>query len=182
MPSRLKTLMLAETVERYREATSLVAISYTGVSAEEAGELRRKMREKQVRIQVVRNRVTRRAFEELGRSEFGRFLEGPVAVVSAGDPVEASKAAVDVVRWSAALAKKLEVKGGWTDGGPLTRDEVERMSTLPSRKVLLVQVAAAAAGALRSLVGMIDAPGASLARAVRAWNEKREKETTDEHG
>lgn len=169
MPSRVKKLMVRETAERYADVgRALVAISYERVSAEDAAALRRSMREKSVDIRVVRNRVARRAFDEIGRAEFGRLLAGEMAVIAAEDLVEASKAAVEL-----AQEKDLDVKGGWADGCLLTEADVRRLSALPPRKMLFAQIAGLAAAPLRRLVGMIDAPAASLARVLRAWNEKR---------
>ena len=53
---------------------------------------------------------------------------------------------------------------------------------LPGRKALLAQIAGLAAAPLGSLVGMIGAPGAALARALRAWNEKRGEAPGQEPG
>ncbi len=168
MPSRLKKLMVKEAAERYAEADSLVAVSYEKIDAEEASALRRSFRERNVDLRVVRNHVTRLAFNEIGRSAFAAFLDGEVAVIAAEDPVEASKAAVELAR-----ERKLEVKGGWAEGAAITQEEVRRLSALPSRKALLAQIAGLAAAPLVRLVGMMGAPAAALARALRAWNEKR---------
>ncbi|MHC4201932.1 MAG: 50S ribosomal protein L10 [Planctomycetota bacterium] len=168
MPSRLKKLMVKEAAERYAEADSLVAVSYERIDAEEASALRRSFRERNVELRVVRNRVTRLAFDEIGRSAFAAFLDGEVAVIAAEDPVEASKAAVELAR-----ERKLEVKGGWAEGAAITQEEVRRLSALPSRKALLAQIAGLAAAPLVRLVGMMGAPAAALARALGAWNEKR---------
>ena len=170
MPSRVKKLMVKETAERYADISrALVAISYEGISAEDAAALRRSMGEKCVDIRVVRNRVARRAFDEIGRAEFGRLLDGEIAVIAAEDPVEASRAAVELAR-----EKELDVKGGWAEGRTLTREDVRQLSALPPRKMLFAQIAALAAAPLTRLVRMIGAPAACLARALRAWNEKRE--------
>lgn len=177
MPSRVKTLMLKETVERFRDVHSMVAVAYEKISAEDATSLRKDLRKKKIDLFVVRNRVARRAFEELGREMFGKLLRGPVAVISAEDIVEASKVAEELVK-----ERKLELHGGWADGRDLSKEEVSELAKLPGRKMLLVQIAGMAAAPLRSLVGMIGAPGAALARALRAWNEKRGEAPEQEPG
>ncbi len=170
MPSRVKKLMVKETAERYADISrALVAISYEGISAEDAAALRRSMREKSVDIRVVRNRVARRAFDQIGRAEFGQLLAGEVAVIAADDAIEASKAAVELAR-----EKELDVKGGWAEGRTLTQEDVWQLSALPPRKMLFAKIAWLAAAPLSRLVGMIGAPAASLARVLRAWNEERE--------
>jgi large subunit ribosomal protein L10 len=160
--------MVKEAADRFRDVENMVAVGYVGVAAEDAAALRQKLREDNVDLRVVRNRVSRLAFAEIGREEFGRLLEGETAVISADDPVRASKAAVEFVR-----ERKLELRGGWAQGRELSPEEVRRLATIPSREVLLARVAGLAAAPLRALVGMIQAPHASLARAIRAWNEDR---------
>ncbi len=177
MPSRLKQLMLKEAVERYRDTQGMVAVSYEKVSAENATAFRQDLRKRKINLHVVRNRVARRAFEELGRGGFGELLTGPAAVISADDVVEASKAADEIVKeWN------LEIRGGWADGRDLTQEEVMRLAKLPGRTALLAQIAWLAAAPLRSLVGMIGAPGAALARVVKAWNDKRGEAPAQESG
>ncbi len=177
MPSRVKTMMLKETVERYRDVQSMVAVAYEKISAEDATALRRGLRKKAIDLCIVRNRVARRAFEELGREKFAKLLTGPVAVISAEDIVEASKAADELAReWH------LKLHGGWVDGRDLTMEEVAQLAKLPGRKMLLAQIAGIAAAPLRSLVGMIGAPGAALARALSAWNETRGEAPGQESG
>jgi large subunit ribosomal protein L10 len=162
--------MLKEAVEAYGDATSLVAVSYTGISAEDAASLRKSLRAKNVRLRVVKNRIVQRAFAELGRGSFGDLLDTQVAVISSEDPVESSKAAAQLAR-----EKNLELRGGWVDGRDLTKADVQYLASLPSKKQLFAQVAGLAAAPLRSLVGMLSAPYASLARALKAWNEKPER-------
>jgi large subunit ribosomal protein L10 len=169
VPSRFKELTVRETVARYKESGGMVVVDYPGVTAEEATAFRRELREQSVEFRVVRKNLAKVAFGELGYPELSNALEGRVAIVSAGDPVEASKAA-------AKLAKdmKFKVKGGWGDGKVLSVDEITMLSKIPSREALLAQIAGLAVAPLRGLVGMIAAPAASLARAIKAWNEKRE--------
>jgi large subunit ribosomal protein L10 len=161
-------MMLQETVEHYRDVQSMVAVAYEKISAEDATSLRKDLRNRNIDLRIVRNRVARRAFEKLGRDSFGKLLTGPVAVIAAEDVVEASKAAHELVK-----ERHLELRGGWSEGRDLSQEEVANLAKLPGRKALLAQIAGLAAAPLRSLVGMIGAPGAALARALRAWNEKR---------
>ena len=126
------------------------------------------MRKKEIGFYIVRNRVAKRAFEELGRGSFAKLLSGTVAVISAEDVVEASKVAEELVK-----ERKLKLHGGWADGRDLSEEEVVKLAKLPGRKMLLAMIAGLAAAPLRSLVGMVSAPGAALARVLSAWNEKR---------
>ena len=169
MPSRVNKLMVDETVERYRSAGCMVAVAYKGISAEDSAVLRKKLRGGDVDLRVVKNRIARIAMRELGREGFGGLLDGQTAVIACDDPVGASKAAVEFTR-----ARKLDLKGGWLEGRTVSTEEVRRLATIPSRQVLLGQIAGLVMAPLTKLAGMIQAPYASIARALNAWNETRE--------
>ena len=173
MPSRMKELMAQELVERYRPVGGMVAIGYGGIPAEEATALRRDLRAKRVDLRVVKCSIARIAFEQLGRKEFGEFLQGQVAVLSSADPVAASKAALELAR-----TKKFPVKGGWTEGRALSPEEVKKLAEIPPKEVLLAQMARLIAAPIVRLAAALGAPGASLARAIKAWNDKRENATS----
>ncbi len=169
VPSRVNRLMVKETVERYRSAGCMVAVAYTGLDAADATALRDKLRQSDADIQVVKNRVTRIAMRELGREDFGGLLDGQTAVITCGDLLDASKAAVEFTR-----KRRLELKGGWADGKTLSRENVRRLATIPSMNALMGSLAGLVAAPSAKLVGMIQAPYASIARALRAWGESRE--------
>jgi len=168
VPSRVKELMAQELVDRYRPVGGMVAIGYGGIPAEEATTLRRDLRAKRVDLRVVKCSIARIAFEQLGRKEFGEFLQGQVAVLSSADPVAASKAATELAR-----TKKFPVKGGWAEGRTLSPEEVKRLAEIPPREALLAQMARLIAAPVTRLAAALGAPAASLARAIKAWNEKR---------
>lgn len=168
MPSRVKELTVKETLERYSSAGGIVAVEYPGVTAEEATALRRELREKSVGFRVVNKNLARVAFGQLGYGELGDLMEGRIALVSAEDPVEASKAAATLAK-----ERKFNVRGGVGDGKILSASDVNTLASIPSKKALFAQIAGLAAAPLRGLVGMIGAPGASLARVIMSWNEKR---------
>ena len=169
MPSRVSELMVKETVERYRSAGCMVAVAYTALDAGEATALREKLRRDDVDIRVVKNRITKIAMRELGREGFSGFLEGQTAVITCDDLVGASKAAVEFTR-----ERRLDVKGGWTEGRTLSTADVRRLATIPPKSVILGQIAWLAAGPLVKLVGLMQAPYASIARELKAWSERRE--------
>ena len=168
MPSRVKELTVKETVERYSSVGAFIAVDYPGVSAEGAAAFRKDLREKNVDFRVLKNNLAKVAFKELGCERLGDMIGGRLAIVAAEDAVEASKAAAELAK-----ELKFKVKGGWGEGKLLSTDDIKKLAAIPSRKALFAQIAGLATAPLRALVGMIGAPGASLARAMQAWNEKR---------
>lgn len=172
MPSRVNRLMHAEMVARYRDVGDMVLIGYRGLNASEVGAFRADLRAGGARMRVVKNRLTIRAFSDLGRPEVARLLDGPTAILNGGDdPVALARLACEFAKRN----DKLEVKGGVVEGRLLTADEVRRLATLPGRSELQGQIVGLACAPGAAVASALAAPGGRLAGAIRALVEKREK-------
>jgi len=170
MPQQVKTLMLAELEKKFRDvkATGCVLVSYQGMKADQERRLRHEVRQKGAEMTVVRNSIFGIAMEHLGAGEVRQLLEGPVAVVHAGDPVSAAKAAGQMTKASAAV----RVRGAYFEGRVVGPEGVEKLATIPSREVLLSMVAGALTAPLRRLAyGLLAKPRA----LVNVFEELKKK-------
>ena len=68
-PNRINRLLSAEIKNRYGALTNMVMVRNNGLNSEETTGIRAELREKGVGLQVVRNRVSIRAFKEMGLEE-----------------------------------------------------------------------------------------------------------------
>ena len=85
------------TAELHRDlaaAVSIVVTHQTGLTVEEANQLRRQMRSAGARYRVTKNRLVRRALEGTPFAPLAPLFTGPTAIAFSQDPVAASKAAV----------------------------------------------------------------------------------------
>ena len=97
---------------------------------------------------VVKNRLMRIAAAESGYEALPPFLEGPTAIAfGTGDEAVVAKAVLDATR----AYKIVRVKGAVLSGRAIDADGVTRLATLPSRDVLLSQIAGAIAAPLATL-------------------------------
>jgi large subunit ribosomal protein L10 len=171
MPSRLKEMMLREMTSLYRGAQNMIFVGYRGLSGAEIAEFRDELRKDGVHMRVVRNRITVRAFAELGRPEQVKDLfDGPTAVMDGEDPVAMAKAALAFAR----RATSLEVRGGLVEGEVLNAAEVVELAKMPSRPEMLGRIAGTIAGVGSRLAGAILGPGGRLAGALKSMAEKEE--------
>lgn len=142
---------------RLESAEVLYLTDFTGLSVEAISHLRRKLRETGAEYRVVKNTLTIRALEGLDLPDLAEHLQGPTAVVLAGeDPVGPAK----VVR---EFAKENDdrpvVKIGIVERRAVSPDEVTRLADLPPKDQLLGAIAGGLtagvggiAGALNSLI------------------------------
>ena len=179
MPNRVNRLMHAEMVARYRELGDMVLVDYRGLSANEVGSFRAQLRAKGGSMRVVKNRITVRAFSDLGRPEVTGLLDGPTAILDGGeDPAALARLACEFTKRN----QKLEIKGGLVEGQVLTAGDVKRLAELPGRAELQGRVVAMACAPASSVASSLGAPAARLAGAVRALVERLGEPTDSSQG
>jgi large subunit ribosomal protein L10 len=169
MPSRLKELIHEEMTSRFREVENMIFVGYRGLGGGAVAEFREELRKGGVHLSVVRNRITIRAFADLGKPEkVGELFDGPTAIMDGEDPVAMAKAAVTF----AGRKKLLEVKGGLVEGEVLSAKEVVELSKMPSRPEMLGQIAGMALGVGARLAGALLGPGGRISGGLKAMAEK----------
>ena len=117
MVSELKELMCEELAGRYTAGIDYVVVGYTGLKAQESSELRRKLRQGNVRMEVVKNSIARRVFEANGLGQGAHFIDGPSALITG--TVEMPALCKLLRDLSKEYADKLSIRGGMYDGAPI---------------------------------------------------------------
>ncbi|WMJ76632.1 MULTISPECIES: 50S ribosomal protein L10 [unclassified Sedimentibacter] len=149
-----KKQVVSDITEKFRSAKSIVLVEYNGLTVEKATELRNKCREVGVDYKVYKNTLMRFAFEELGYKDMTSNLEGPNAVaISFDDEVSAAKVTNDFAKTS---NDTLVIKAGISEGKVMNADEVKALASVPSREVLLAQLAGVLQGNIRNLAYLLD--------------------------
>ena len=172
MPSRLKEMMLNEIGERYKGAENMIFVGYRGLTSLAISEFRSELRKEQVHLRVVRNRITVRTLSDIGEPDKVKGLfDGPTAIMDGEDPVAMAKVALAFARRN----DKLEVKGGIVEGQVLTAGDVLNLSNSPGKRDLQAGIVGLAMSPGSRLVSALDAPGSTLAGAIKALVEKLEK-------
>ncbi len=87
----------AQAIERIaaeiEAAEAIFAVDYRGISVPQAAELRGKLRESDASFRVVKNRLTKRAADQVGEQRLDQLLQGPTALAFVrGDTAQAAKA------------------------------------------------------------------------------------------
>lgn len=140
--------------DRLDTSPNIYVTDFTGLDVGKMTTLRRRLREAGAGFVVVKNTLARRALASRQISAFDDQLTGPVGLVLAGaDPLPAAKVIGDFAREFA----KPTVKVGLVDGKAVEAAYVARLGTLPSREVLLAQVAGSLNGILYQMVSVLEA-------------------------
>ena len=146
-----KAGVVSEIKEKFENAKSVVLFDYRGLSVQEVTELRRKLRENNADYKVYKNTLTKRALDELN-IDMDDYLAGPSAISFGTDEISIVKVLNDFAKDH----KALELKAGIIEGKVASMDDLKRYAAIPSRDMLLTQLAAGLMGTVRDLSICLD--------------------------
>lgn len=152
-----KAELLSEMNGLISGSEAVVISHYRGLTVAEMGELRKKARELGAELRVTKNRITRLALKGTKFEGLDDLFKGPTIMAYSSDPISACKLCVQFAKEN----EKFLVVGGALSSGVLSMAEIERLATIPSMDELRAKI-----------IGLLQAPGAALARVTKAYNEK----------
>jgi large subunit ribosomal protein L10 len=168
MSKQVKKLLMDDMRKSFDGVRDVLVISVNGVDGIQNNQMRQALRQKNIRVQVVKNSLTKRLFGEMGLGPAAQFLEGPSAVAWGGQTIV--DLAKEITDWSAKI-KKLEIKGGATSGLPLTAAQVTALSKLPSREELVARVVMLALSPARRVASLLASPAGRIASQLKTKSE-----------
>ena len=154
------------------EAEMALVLDFKGLTIKEMTDLRTRLQASNGVCKVTKNTLMRRAIDgDSAWSDLDSLLTGTNAfVLVKGDVGGAVKALQSFQKDS----KKSEVKGGLFEGKLLSADDIKAIGDLPSKEVLMAQIAGAINGlATKLAVGINEVPS-GLARALKQHAESGE--------
>jgi large subunit ribosomal protein L10 len=169
-PRAEKVAVVDEVKDHLERADAAILTEYRGLKVGDLAALRRALRGAGAELKIYKNTLVRRATAETGASVIDPLLEGPTAIAFVESDVAA---AAKVLREFARTNPALVVKGSFVSGSVLDAASTGRLADLPSREVLLAQVAGALAAPLRQFAGLLKALPQNLAYGLAALIEQR---------
>ena len=139
-------------------AQTLALAEYRGLTVEHLNALRRQARDKGVYLHVLKNTLARRAVAGTTFEVAKDAMVGPLIYGFSKDAVAAAKVLSDFAKGN----DKLVVKAGVYAGKALDAQGVKALAAIPSREVLIAQIA-----------GMLRSPIQRLAGVLAALAEKK---------
>jgi large subunit ribosomal protein L10 len=154
MPTEAKRETVASLREQLSHSRTLIVSEYRGLTVREIAEIRRSLRKQDVSYRVVKNRLMRIAAADTLGQALDPLLVGPTAIAFGTDETSTAKAVIDAMR----PYRQVRITGALLGTRAIDADGVVRLATLPSREVLLSQLAGALAAPLAATAGLFDAP------------------------
>ena len=158
----LKQKQVEDIKAKLSAAKSLVIIDYMGLNVAEDTAFRKQLRDAGVDYQVLKNRLVKRAFDDLGYTQFDKALNGPTAVAfSDTDAVAPAKIIVENIK----KLNKMKAKCGLVEGEYMDENGVKAVASIPSREILIAK-----------MLGSMQSPITGLAVCLNKIAEKMEQQ------
>ena len=151
----IKKQVVADIIEKFKTAESMVICSFSGLTVEQVTELRKQCRENDVHYCVLKNRLVGRALKELNIEGLDSLLEGPNAFVFGEKDVTAAPKVISSFIDKNKLTS-LEIKGGLMGTEVMDLAEIKALAATPSREELLGTLVGCLVSPVSALVSVLD--------------------------
>lgn len=154
------------------DASSIVYLTdYSGLTVEQANELRNRFRNSGVSYKVYKNTLIRRAMEKLGGyDDLFDHLHGPTAVAFCEEPSAPARVIKKFVKDES--VERPELKAAYVDGAFYAAGSLDVLASLKSKDELLGDILGLLMAPISNIVGAVQAPGRNLAGAIQTIAEK----------
>jgi len=166
-----KAEIVQDIKERIGRSQFNILADFTGLKVEEITRLRQQIREADGELKVVKNTLLERAAAgDSSMASLASHFLGPNAVTFGyGDPVALAKVLIKFAQ----ERPQFKLKAGVLSGQVLTAQEVETLSKLPDREVLLAQFLGVLQGVPTALVTVLAGVIRNLLNVLVAWKDKK---------
>ena len=152
-------------------SSSVIVAHYSGITVNQAEQLRKDMRDNGAKFKVTKNRLTKLALEDTQFKNIGDLFTGPTAIAYSDDPVAPAKVAVS-------FEKKLEnfkIIGGGFDGEKIDTTKINFLATLPSMDELRGKIVGLLSAPAQKIASIVNEPAGKMARMMSAQSKKLEE-------
>ena len=176
MPTPQKETIVSDVAEELKNAQGVILTDYRGLSVAQITELRKKLRDSDTHFTIVKNTLFKRATEGIISPDpkLDETLNGPTAIGFANkDAIESAKAILEYI--AANRNTTLKVKGAVVDGRFYDAKQVDALSKIPPRPVLIAQMLGSFNAPITGLVGTLNGIISNFVYTLQAIQDKKQE-------
>lgn len=167
-----KASVVKELSDKFAKASIAVVSDYRGLTVTEFEELRIALKKCDSEVKVAKNTLLRKASESSSFSLLNDHFTGTTAVsLSYGDPVGPAKILVEFAK----AHEKLTIRSAVLEGKLLSVSDLNALSTLPSKEVLLGQLLSVMQAVPTGFVRVLNGIPQKFVYALQAIKDKKEQ-------
>lgn len=159
-----KAAVVADVSAQAAKSQTLALAEYRGLTVAHLDVLRRQAREQGVYLHVLKNTLARRAVTGTPFEVVAEAMSGPLIYGFSEDAVAAARVINDFAKTN----DKLIIKGGAYAGKALDENGVKALASIPSREVLIAQVAGLLKSPIQRMAGVLAAVAAKQGGGAEA--------------
>ena len=168
-----KTEVVSVMHERFARARIAIVSECAGMPVNQVNDLRKKLRQAQAHMHVVKNTLAVRAIGNTPLVPLQPLFKGQsVLVIGYDDPVLPTKVIRDFIR-AEKCEDKLQIRGAVLDGEELDPVRLSSVADLPSKAELLSMLLSAFQGPIRGFVGVLGQVVRSIVAVLAAIQENK---------
>ncbi len=166
-----KKTIVSEVAGVAKQAVSLIAAEYSGLTVSQLTGLRKSARAAGVYMRVVRNTLARRALEGTQFACMQQELVGPLVLAfSKEDPGAAARLIKEFVKEN----EKLKVRALAIEGQLLPPEGLNKLASLPTRDEAIAQLMSVMKAPITKLVRTMAGPHTKLVRTIAAIRDAKQ--------
>jgi large subunit ribosomal protein L10 len=162
-----------ELVSQYQawaaSSKAMIITDYVGLTTKQMDELRRKIRETGGEFHIVKNTLTRIAFEEAGLPLEEDYFKGTSAI---GFAFEDAPAVAKALSDFAKSSDFVKIKGGYLGADTMTPAQITALADLPPLPVMRATLLGTLMAPASNLVRILAEPGRRLAQVMKAYSDQ----------
>jgi len=168
-----KSLFVQNLTEELKSASSVVLINYSGLTVKMQQDLKKRLRQVEADMEVVKNNLFKLAGKEARIDEnilTDTVLTGPIAlIITEKDPI----APLQVLGKFVKEHEILEFKVGIVEGIFQDKESLTRLTKLPSKENLQAQIIGSLSGPLYGIVGVLQGNLQKLVYILQEVSQKQ---------
>ncbi|MCX7116773.1 MAG: 50S ribosomal protein L10 [Legionellales bacterium] len=165
-----KKAVVEEVAQVASKAISAVVADYRGLTVNQMTELRAQARKSGVYLRVVRNTLTRRAFEKTEFACLSEFLVGPLFIALS---LDAPGAAAKLLKGFSKTFEKLEIKALSVGGKVYGKEHLDAVASLPTRDEAIAKLMFVMRAPIEKFVRTLAQPHTKLVRTLVAIKDQK---------